>query len=126
MSKQKPIYRGGGALILATALMGFGFVAQSSASTGHTTLSTAKKKVLIKEKDERYRYTPKKISVARGTKVVWTNKTDVEHNVTVKHGIKINKDIENGKSVSFTFTKPGTYAYHCEYHPYMHGTVVVR
>jgi plastocyanin len=25
-----------------------------------------------------------------------------------------------------TFTKPGTYAYFCELHPYMKGSIVVR
>lgn len=88
--------------------------------------AAATKKVVIKEVDERYRFTPKTITVKKGTKVVWTNGTDVEHNVTVKKGVKIDKDIEDGKKASFTFTKKGTFQYHCEYHPYMTGTVVVK
>ena len=33
--------------------------------------------------------------------------------------------IEEGKIQSETFKQPGTYAYHCEIHPTMHGTVEV-
>jgi len=25
----------------------------------------------------------------------------------------------------YTFTKPGTYSYHCGFHPWMHGSVIV-
>jgi plastocyanin len=33
--------------------------------------------------------------------------------------------LAQGASFSFTFARPGTYAYHCSIHPSMHGSVVV-
>ena len=36
------------------------------------------------------------------------------------------QSIERGRSKSVTFTSPGTIAYHCDYHPFMKATVVVR
>jgi plastocyanin len=30
-----------------------------------------------------------------------------------------------GGTFSFTFTKAGTFTYHCNFHPSMHGTIVV-
>lgn len=108
-------------------MMGVGLMAHAAASTGRAPLAAPVKKVLIKEAHQRYGYTPTKITVARGTKVTWTNKTDVEHNVSdEQNGMKVNKDIKQGKTVNFTFTKAGTYHYHCEYHPYMKGTIVVK
>jgi plastocyanin len=34
-------------------------------------------------------------------------------------------NLQPAGSFSFTFTRPGTYAYHCSIHPSMHGSVVV-
>ncbi len=80
-------------------------------------------KVAIKDFD----YAPGKLEVAKGTRVTWTNADAANHTVTFDAGTQ--KSLGNqakGKAVSFTFTKPGTFAYHCDYHPNMHGTVVVR
>jgi plastocyanin len=30
-----------------------------------------------------------------------------------------------GATFTTTFTTPGTFAYHCNIHPFMHGTVIV-
>ena len=126
MRAKRLIYRNGAALLLAMVAGGVGLIAHSYSSPGHTAFAAGAKKVVIKETANRYHYTPAKIAVAKGTRVTWTNMTDAEHNVTITQGVKINKDIPTGKSVSFTFTKAGTYHYHCEYHPYMKGTVVVK
>lgn len=121
------MYRTGGALLLAMAVGGFGFAAHGQAAPSRTPATATMKKVLIKETNNRYHYTPLKITVAKGTTVTWTNKTDVEHNVSdTQNGVKIDKDIEDGKTVSFTFTRAGTYRYHCEYHPYMKAVIVVK
>jgi plastocyanin len=34
--------------------------------------------------------------------------------------------LDTNDSWSFRFTKPGTYAYFCQLHPYMKGTVIVK
>lgn len=115
----------GAAALLAAAVTGTGLVGSAWAANSRAPEATAKK-VLIKETNERYHYTPTRITVAKGATVTWSNKTDVEHNVTARGPVKLDKDIEDGKSVSITFTRAGTYHYHCEYHPYMKGTIVVK
>jgi plastocyanin len=57
---------------------------------------------------------------------VVANSGSVEHNLTVP-GLHIDKDVEAGKTESVTVTaKPGTYPFHCEYHPAkMHGTITI-
>jgi plastocyanin len=69
-------------------------------------------------------YHPAKITVVKGTKVVWTNKDSMPHTVTGT-GAFHSATIGPGKTYSFTFSKAGTFPYHCTIHPFMHGTVVV-
>jgi heme/copper-type cytochrome/quinol oxidase subunit 2 len=55
------------------------------------------------------------------------NKDTVEHNFTFA-AAKANKDVEDGQTVKVAFTAPGpgTYQFHCKYHPkQMHGTVTI-
>ena len=72
-------------------------------------------------------FTPTDIKVGAG-KVTFVVKDEdkIEHNLTVEQ-LKVNKDVEEGKTVKTTVTAaPGTYAFHCEYHPQlMKGTITV-
>jgi amicyanin len=71
-------------------------------------------------------YSPADISVKKGTKVTWTNNDDVAHTVTADSGNAFDSgNMDKGKTFSFTFNTAGTFAYHCTYHPNMHGKVTV-
>lgn len=73
-----------------------------------------------------YAFSPATITVKVGTTVTWTNTDSVHHTVTADNGQGPQSDLfGKGESYSYTFTKAGTYTYHCEPHPYMHGTVIV-
>jgi plastocyanin len=63
--------------------------------------------------------------VKTGTKVTWTNMDSVTHTVTADQGA-FNSPVPPGNSFSFTFTKAGTYTYHCMIHPSMTATIVVQ
>jgi plastocyanin len=66
--------------------------------------------------------------VKAGTKVTWTNVDDFDHTATSDDGAPAEFDTGDlGKDASgeFTFEEPGTYAYHCDVHTYMEGTVEV-
>ncbi|MED1202225.1 multicopper oxidase domain-containing protein [Heyndrickxia acidicola] len=65
------------------------------------------------------------VYVTKGTKVTWENKDEVAHTVTSKSGAFDSKDLQTGKTFSYTFKKNGTYSYYCIYHPDMVGKVVV-
>ena len=112
-----------GALLALSA--GWATVGHAYAAPARSAVHALKKTVFVKETNNKYHFTPAKATVKVGTTVTWTNKTDIHHNVTFNNGPKVNKDFNPGKSVNFHFTKTGTYQYHCEYHPYMHGTVTV-
>jgi amicyanin len=81
----------------------------------------------IEIKDEAF--TPGKITVKAGTKVTWTNQDSIQHDVSPDQDygddFKGSDLLSKGQSYSFTFTKAGTYTYHCTPHPFMHGTIEV-
>jgi plastocyanin len=114
------------ALVLGITVSLFGLAATGQAAGGHAAAAAQTKHVVAKEVNDKYMFAPHAVSVAKGTKVVWTNKSDAEHNVTITKGMKVNKDFKAGKTVSVTFARAGTYQYHCEYHPYMTGVITVH
>jgi plastocyanin len=74
-------------------------------------------------------YSPATITVVIGVNatVMWTNADIAAHTVTGDNSSSINSgNLAPNQSYSFTFTSPGTYPYHCNYHNWMHGTVIVR
>ena len=76
-----------------------------------------------------FQFQPKAIEVTAGTRVVWTNRDDIEHTVTADSsggGVAFDGALGGkGRSFAFTFTLPGTYAYFCARHTFMRGTVRV-
>jgi plastocyanin len=74
-------------------------------------------------------YEPSTLKVAPGTRVVWVNHDEDEHTVTSKPDAAIVLDsptIKQGEKFEFTFAEKGSYAYFCQVHDYMNGTVVVE
>ncbi len=72
-----------------------------------------------------FEYDPRQLAVEVGTTVSWTNDDAANHTVTFDDGSERLGNQPKGETVRFEFAKSGTYAYHCDYHPNMHGTVVV-
>lgn len=72
-----------------------------------------------------YAFKPATVTVAAGTKVVWTNEDDDPHTVTADDGSFDSKGLGQGDSYSRVFAKPGRYTYHCAAHPFMKGVVIV-
>lgn len=66
------------------------------------------------------------LEVAVGTTIEWRNDDPVAHTVTADDGSFDSGMIEGGQTWRYTFTRAGTYAYHCTPHPFMKATVVVK
>jgi amicyanin len=77
---------------------------------------------------DNFSFSPETITVKKGTKVTWTNKDTVKHDVapdSESEDFKASNLLDKDESYSFTFEKVGTYTYHCTPHPNMKATVVV-
>lgn len=68
------------------------------------------------------------LTVEPAAVVVVTNMDVAGHTVTVDEGSAFDVDVRgNGGTATFTAPSvPGTYPYHCTYHPNMHGTLIVK
>src|SRR4051794_5104196 len=72
-----------------------------------------------------FKFNPDNLEIAAGTTVTWTNDDTAPHTATGDGGLQSGK-IDPAGTFSFTFDTPGTFEYHCEFHPNMHGTIVVK
>ena len=72
-------------------------------------------------------FSPKSLTVKKGTKVKWSWKGSAPHNVTVTSGpVKFHSSTQTSGSFSKTFSKKGTYKIVCTIHaPGMKMTVKV-
>jgi YVTN family beta-propeller protein len=66
------------------------------------------------------------IAITAGQTISWLNADSVAHTVTADDDSWDSEDLAPGQRFSKTIDAPGEYAYYCEIHPHMHGTVIVR
>jgi plastocyanin len=72
-----------------------------------------------------FTYQPDPVVVQVGGKVIWQNQDAAPHTATADDESWDTGTIEKGKIGSETFKQAGTFAYFCEVHPDMRGTVEV-
>lgn len=68
------------------------------------------------------------LTVAPGATVAIVNMDTAAHTVTADDGPAFDAEAKGGGGTA-TFTapsKPGSYPYHCTFHPGMHGTLIVK
>src|SRR5262249_32875786 len=70
-------------------------------------------------------YMPSAVTVAFGESVTWNNAGGAPHTVTADDGSFDSGNMDPGAVFAWTPPVSGTYAYHCTFHPWMTGTVVV-
>src|SRR5947208_1103869 len=76
-------------------------------------------------------FTPKTVTVKKGTTVEWTNNDSVNHDVSKSTGPGPNfssgsGNLGAGDTYTVTFKTAGTVQYQCTVHPGMTGTIVVK
>ena len=74
----------------------------------------------------RFAFAPKELTVAPGTRVVWTNRDEAPHTVTSTDKAFASKGMDTGDTYEFTFATEGDFKYLCTVHPFMTAVVHVR
>lgn len=73
-----------------------------------------------------FAFVPAIVTVSVGTTVTWTNADEDPHTVTATGKAFHSAALDTGGKFSFTFIRPGEFAYFCSLHPHMTGKIVVK
>jgi plastocyanin len=82
----------------------------------------------VNVKIDNFTFQPREIQILAGTTVTWQNADDVPHTATSKGDPQTfdSGALDTDDKFSFTFSKPGKYAYYCKVHPHMTGVITVK
>jgi plastocyanin len=117
---------------LAALLIAFTLIALqrslAAASYGSRPTSRPAKPLKASVRIENFSFLPRELEIAVGTTVTWQNADDVPHTATSKDDPQVfdSGPLDTDDKFSFTFTKPGKFAYYCKVHPHMTGVVIVK
>lgn len=75
---------------------------------------------------QNFAFTPGSLIIKKGDTVIWINLDSAPHTVTTEDNALDSGSIEQGQSFSHTFYDAGTYNYHCTFHVYMKGAIIVQ
>lgn len=73
-----------------------------------------------------FAFAPVDLTVKVGDTVTWTNNDSVAHTVTSDTGAFQSPSMPQGATFTFTFSKAGSYPYHCSVHPSMTAKITVQ
>jgi plastocyanin len=112
--------------LLIVSQLALGQLPSGSKASGVTTQPTSQPAASVRI--ENFAFIPRELDIAVGTTVTWQNADDVPHTATSKDDPQVfdSGALDTDEKFSFTFTKPGKYAYYCKVHPHMTGLVVVK
>jgi plastocyanin len=73
-----------------------------------------------------FAFAPKEITVAPGTRIIWTNRDETPHTVTSTNKSFASKGLDTDDKFEHTFASEGDFSYSCTLHSFMTGVVHVR
>ena len=111
-------------LLAGMSVAGCGAEADSSGSGSGSAAAKPSGSVTVDIKE--FKYVPVRVEVARGGRIRWTNSDAAAHTSTADDRSFDTQTVSRGKSAMVSFSRAGTFAYHCDFHPFMKATVVVR
>ena len=103
---------------VAVALTGFG----SGDGTGSSSAAAAEPNAIT---IKNFAFAPEPLTVPAGTTITVTNADGTAHTVTAVKGEFDTGELAGGATAQIAVDQPGTYAYFCDIHQYMKGTIHV-
>jgi YVTN family beta-propeller protein len=73
-----------------------------------------------------FAFKPGTITIKAGDTVTWRNDDGAPHTVTFNDASASSDSLSPGETFSRSFATAGTFAYHCSFHEYMAGQVIVQ
>jgi plastocyanin len=107
--------------VFLTSVTACGSGTDSNSATGSSGSGTAATTITIKD----FKYTTP-ASVAPGATISVKNEDSLAHTVTADSGNAFDDQANPGNSSFTAPSEPGSYPFHCTFHPEMHGTLVVK
>lgn len=74
---------------------------------------------------DNFTFRPQILKVRAGTAVTFINHDDIPHSVVSETGRFRSRALDTDQTFTFSFAKPGEFAYFCGLHPHMKGEIVV-
>lgn len=106
-------------LIAALLVAGCGGSAGRSAHSQNTRATTL---VEIRA----FKFGPPTVTIKKGATVTWTNFDNAAHTATADDRGFDTQTIAHSKAHTLLFKSSGTFNYHCDFHPFMKATVIVK
>jgi len=101
--------------------------ATSSAASGPGTVVQGQTADAVVKQTDALQFSPTSVTIKAGQVLEWDNSGSIAHNVTFDSFASITSDTMNGgDKFEVKFLLPGTYPFHCTFHPGMDGQVTVQ
>lgn len=111
------------AIVVGGVALSLGHSAGTAAPTrAPATVAPAK---AVKLTIANYAFHPPALTVRAGTVVTVTNVDSTAHTATARSGAFDSGTLQHGQTARITLKKPGTYAFYCQFHAFMTGTIKV-
>jgi plastocyanin len=118
--------RGIASILAAMSLLGVGCGSSGPSSSSSASASGGGNGKVVKDTISNYTFAPATLTVTARTTIAWTNKDSTPHTATASSSSFDTGAIDSGQTKEVTLTKPGTYTFVCSFHPFMHGTIIVK
>ena len=119
-----PLTRNAGHRFRTRALLALAFCAAFAIPAFFAT--AAEPTSTFEVKIAKFAFEPKEITIAPGTRVVWTNGDETPHTVTGNDKSFPSKGLDTDNKFGHVFSKEGDFGYICTVHPFMTGVVHVH
>jgi Icc protein len=75
---------------------------------------------------DNFSFAPGALTIAAGSRVTWTNRDDIPHNVVATDKAFTSPVLDTGEKFTHEFPRPGEFPYYCSIHPRMTGKLIVN